>query len=93
MDISAKKLELIEMLLHTQKEGVLEQVGQILKNQLDLPVNIPVGGNPLQVEFYNKVENSANEPTAIKEEPNEGTGKIVLGKGHFQNNLNRKKKE
>ena len=53
MDISILKLELIELLLHTEKEAVLEKVGAVLRNQADDIVS-SVLGEPLGVELYNK---------------------------------------
>ena len=53
MDISILKLELIELLLHTEKEAVLEKVGAVLRNQTDDIVS-SVLEEPLGVELYNK---------------------------------------
>ncbi len=54
MDISATKLELIELLLHTQKDRVLEKVREILENQNEEIVGYSVVGEPLNEDLYNK---------------------------------------
>ncbi|MBC7845798.1 MAG: hypothetical protein H7Y10_04855 [Flavobacterium sp.] len=54
MDISATKLELIELLLHTQKDQVLEKVREILENQNEEIVGYSVLGEPLSEDLYNK---------------------------------------
>lgn len=54
MDISATKLELIELLLHTQKDRVLEKVREILENQNEEIVGYSVFGEPLSEDLYNK---------------------------------------
>ncbi|MBP6758939.1 MAG: hypothetical protein KA133_06765 [Flavobacterium sp.] len=54
MDISATKLELIELLLHTQKDHVLEKVREILENQNEEIVGYSVLGEPLSEDLYNK---------------------------------------
>ncbi len=54
MDISATKLELIELLLHTQKDRVLEKVREILENQNEEIVGYSVLGEPLSEDLYNK---------------------------------------
>lgn len=54
MDISATKLELIELLLHTQKDFVLEKVREILENQNEEIVGYSVLGEPLSEDLYNK---------------------------------------
>lgn len=73
MDISAVKLELIEMLLHTEKNAVLEKVRQILVSQdEDKTAGYSIVGEPLNVEEYNqklqKSEEDLKESKVISQE-------------------------
>jgi hypothetical protein len=54
MDISATKLELIELLLRTKKDIVLEKVREILENQSEEVVSYSVLGEPLNENSYNQ---------------------------------------
>jgi hypothetical protein len=54
MDISATKLELIELLLRTKKDIVLEKVREILENQSEEVVGYSVLGEPLNENSYNQ---------------------------------------
>lgn len=54
MDISATKLELIELLLRTKKDIVLEKVREILENQSEEVISHSVLGEPLNENSYNQ---------------------------------------
>ena len=62
MDISATKLELIDLLLHTDKDSVLLQIKKILTNQNNDFVGLSVLGEPINENAYNlKLQKSEND--------------------------------
>lgn len=77
MDIAATKLELIDLLLQTEKDAVLQQIKKILLSQDNDFVSLSVLGKPLNHVAYNlKLQKSEND----------------LINGNFISNENLKKK-
>ena len=54
MTISENKLAIIELLLNTKKNVVLEQVRLILENQYDETNDGRIVSEPMNVDLYNK---------------------------------------
>lgn len=62
MNISVTKLELIELLLKTKQDFVLEKVRYILEHQNEDSINSSIVAEPFSEEAYNKkLEKAEND--------------------------------
>lgn len=62
MDISATKLELIEMLLNTKKDFVLEKIRTILLNEKEDIRDVSKINKPISLDDYNnKLQKAEND--------------------------------
>ncbi len=72
MTISENKLAIIELLLNTKKNVVLEQVRVILENQHDETNDYRIVSEPMNVDLYNK--------KLIKSEEDLANGNVISQK-------------
>ncbi len=72
MTISENKLAIIELLLNTKKNVVLEQVRVILENQYDETNDYRIVSEPMNVDLYNK--------KLIKSEEDLANGNVISQK-------------